>query len=148
MFGRTADLAIFRNSIQTCAVVVPLLKFALEMVTWNVFTFIGIYGSMAAYFVILAIESALITTIPDMAFIYQLLFRTIPFYFFVFLAIVTALSPDFSVKYIHRTFFPDNWQILQEYEHRTTLVGLPETDELDMEERAAQKVKIQNGHSK
>jgi len=144
--GRDGDLADFQNSIQTSAVIVPLLKFALETITWNGFIFFGIYGSMAAYFVILAIESTLLSAIPSQYNIFVMLFLTPPFYFMVFGSIVVALTPDFLVKYMHRQFYPDNWQILQESELKIKKAYLYDPSntivDSDKEEKADVKVKI------
>jgi len=112
--GRDGGLKLLQNTVQTSAVLIPLCKFSLEMVSWNGFIFFGIYGSTAVYFVLLAIENTFYVSVPEQYGIFAMMFETTSFYFMVFLSIVVALFPDFSIKYYKRSYFPDNWQILEE----------------------------------
>eukprot|EP01114_Cavostelium_apophysatum_P004419 TRINITY_DN1464_c0_g1_i1.p1 TRINITY_DN1464_c0_g1~~TRINITY_DN1464_c0_g1_i1.p1 ORF type:complete len:1137 (+),score=375.62 TRINITY_DN1464_c0_g1_i1:221-3631(+) len=145
--GQDGDLKVFQNTVQTCAIMIPITKFALEYITWNGFIFFGIYASILVYYFLLLIESFMISSIPQQYNIFVMIFKTPPLYFMTILSIVIALLPDFTVKYCHRTFFPDNWQIFQELEHKQGKSGQEEVSLSDLRvDEPAKRVRIETKH--
>lgn len=104
------------TATSSVGIVTVLLHIALTKQWWNVITHIAVWISILAYFVVIAIESQLPASIPNMWKVFDILFSSGGFWFYLPLVPVIALLPNISFLYLKRNYYPSNYHILQERE--------------------------------
>jgi len=111
--GQLIDLVLFGNFVMAAAIITVLMKIALEVNYWTNFHLIGLGLSLLSYVLVLTAEDYFISS---QEFIVGRMLRMPDFWFFLLLIPCICLLPDLIYKYIRRTYYPEDWQILQEME--------------------------------
>ncbi|KAF2071974.1 hypothetical protein CYY_006711 [Polysphondylium violaceum] len=112
--GRIGGQSMMGSFVATYAVLTILFKASIEIKHWNFIVHIGIWGSMIVYLVIALVDSAIITEIPKMYWVFMNNLELLKFYCMVIIMIFIALLPDFTIKFARRYLFPKATHILQE----------------------------------
>lgn len=115
--GHTYGVRMMGNMVSTVAIVTVVLKIATFCNLWNVLVFVGIFGSIACYFLIFLLESLFSTLFPAQYLMFFYVFSNPNFWAMFLLVVIVCLTPDVLAQYVKRQFYPDDWQILQEAEH-------------------------------
>jgi len=98
----------------TFATFVILLRCALEVHWWNFIVHIGIWGSMCVYAVISTVDANYLEYIPQYFGAQWTMVNMLSFWCMFFLMCVLVLMPDFTIKFLHRNLWPEDWHIMQE----------------------------------
>jgi len=112
--GQNAGFWSFSVHMISASVVTVLLKAGLETKYWTGLTHFAVWGSMTVFFLWLMLDNAILYLSVDLEWVLFNSLRSARFYLSIIIIAVTALSVDFAEKYIRRTYYPDDWQILQE----------------------------------
>lgn len=112
--GQTLDLTALGNTCLAVSVVVVFLKAALEIQFWPWIVHVGMWASLLIFFAIFAVESELVHFVPAQFNQFATVLGSSQFWFWLFLAIVFCLLPDFLLKATQKIFFPEEWEVLRE----------------------------------
>jgi len=112
--GKTSGIWTIGFMVQTFAVVIVLLRLAIETKYWVTPVHLAIEGSIFLYFLILTIQSLMYKLFPDEYYVFEFTASTSVFYLMLVLIIVSSLILDIVYKFVQRTYYPLNWHILQE----------------------------------
>jgi len=112
--GKTAGLWSLGYYVQTFAVLVVLLKLALETKHWVIVTHIGIWGSIVCYFIVLWTQSLTYTLFAPEYFVFENASKSFNFVLMLFLILSICFTYDITIIWIHRNFFVLHSYILQE----------------------------------
>ncbi|KAJ1687104.1 hypothetical protein LUZ63_018494 [Rhynchospora breviuscula] len=126
----------------TCVVVTVNLRLLLASNSITRWHYIGVFGSILAWFVFIFIYCGVITPYDrqeNIYFVIYVLMGTFFFYLTLLLVPVVALLGDFLYQVVQRWFFPYDYQIIQEIhkddlEHRTRFELLEGNNNLTPEE--------------
>mmetsp|Transcript_3583 Transcript_3583/g.12643 ORF Transcript_3583/g.12643 Transcript_3583/m.12643 type:complete len:1084 (-) Transcript_3583:57-3308(-) len=134
--GRTTGLRFMGNMASSIAVVTVILKIITITNTWNFLVHLGIWGSIAIYILVFAVESAIPYFFPTQYFMFPLVVSNPNFWGIFVLTIVICLAPDVFMNWVKREFYPDDWMILQEAEKFNKMDAIREDAKKRMEEGA------------
>lgn len=137
--GRTTGLRFMGNIASSIAIVTVILKMVTITNTWNILVHLGIWGSIAIYLLVFAVESAIPYFFPSQYFMFPLVFTNPNFWGLFVLTVVICIAPDVFMNWLKREFYPDDWMILQEAEKFNKMDAVNEDAKKRMEEGAPEE---------
>lgn len=117
---------VFGNILYTYVVITVCLKAALETTSWTVFTHTAIWGSIALWFVFLAIYAHFWPTFPmaaDMAGMDSMIFTSASFWIGMFVIPFATLIIDIVYSIVTRTCFQSFIDQVRDLEARSVLTS-------------------------
>lgn len=112
--GKTAGLRNFGAVTATIGITTVVLKLAIESNTWNVFVHLGIWGSIASYWLFFMGESFLAAFVPTQYWQFVAVVTNPTFWMLYLFSIVVCLAPDLIFNFMKRQLYPEDWMVLQE----------------------------------
>eukprot|EP00455_Lapot_gusevi_P036920 TRINITY_DN4116_c0_g3_i2.p1 TRINITY_DN4116_c0_g3~~TRINITY_DN4116_c0_g3_i2.p1 ORF type:complete len:1260 (-),score=363.04 TRINITY_DN4116_c0_g3_i2:462-4241(-) len=113
--GQDNDHWLASTAMFSYMVFVVNLKIALETTTWVWWSHFFFWGSLLVYFFWLLVYCSGIY-VPDMYYVSFRMFRMGVFWWGLILVCVICMLPDFTWKYVQRTYFPSTVDIILEQE--------------------------------
>jgi len=122
--GRTTGLWVMGTLAATVAIILVNVRMVLEVKTWN-WLLAGVLAlSVLAYIFFLLIYHASTFFSDDSFYVFYILASSVSSLLAVFGLIAVALVPDYTIQYIYRQYWPEDWQILREKYRSSDLVEL------------------------
>ena len=119
---------VFGNILYTYVVITVCLKAALETTSWTVFSHAAIWGSIALWFVFLAVYAHFWPTFPmaaDMAGMDSMIFTSVNFWTGIFLIPFATLIVDIVYKIVTKTCFQSFFDQVRDLEARSGVATSP-----------------------
>jgi len=112
--GQQAGFYTLGNAILIVGIFVISLKLVLFVNNWNWVVHLTVWGSILIYLVLVILENSILYLFPHQFFVFFNMCSIPIIYLWILGATIACLLPDLVIAYFQRTFFPQNWQILQE----------------------------------
>ena len=113
--GQTSGLTTFGNMVMTCGIFVVIFQLALIIQYWTLLVHALVWGAIAFYLAIFAIQSQLGSLFPEQYNEFERLFSTPAFYAYLFLCFALwFLGPELAYHYYQQMYFPRDYQIIKE----------------------------------
>lgn len=114
--GMTLSLWHLSITVYTAGVIVVTLKLVLDIRSWTKLHHIAVWGSLLFFWIFLIVYNQLL--VYNWTYhVYNLFWElglSIRFWLLLLLTVIVCLLPDFTWKYINRTYFPETHHILQD----------------------------------
>tara|TARA_R110002050_G_scaffold7846_1_gene29503 strand:- start:728 stop:1567 length:840 start_codon:yes stop_codon:yes gene_type:complete len=112
--GQTAGLKTFGNIVLSTGILLVILELAINILTWNVFMHIFIWGTYFFYVAIFALESQFPQAIPSQYKQFERVYGMPVFYTWAMLAAAMCILPELGYKYWRTRYHPKDFEILRE----------------------------------
>ncbi|XP_073997517.1 ATPase phospholipid transporting 8A1 isoform X3 [Rhodnius prolixus] len=117
--GREGGYLLLGNFVYTYVVMTVCLKAGLHMNFWTIITHLAIWGSIVAWFLLIAVYSHVWPFLPVgavMSGMDSMIFTSWVFWFALFLIPIAVLIPDLAVIVVQRTIFKSLTEAVRESE--------------------------------
>jgi phospholipid-transporting ATPase len=157
-YNGVADLYYMASYASSIGIITVMLRIAMETRHWTIIEVVGIVLSLIAFIAVLAIEGSVVSIPLYQVFVFD--FSSATFYLMIVIVPVMCLLPTWTIRYVRRQYWPEDWHILLELHWMETQakkndrrwrkknrLPLPDaTEEFDNEE-ANDKNRTQNENS-